>query len=107
MSTTMRFSGVLFALGLSAGSAPAASWADGMFEELSKDFGSVPRGPVLSHPFHMTNNTGVPVHIANIQVSCGCVTAVAKDSFLAPGQKTVITADMRTNNFSGNKTVTI
>jgi len=93
-------------LGL-VGPARAGSWADGMFEELSKDFGSVPRGPVLSHPFHLTNNTGRPVHIAGIHVSCGCVTATAKESYLAPGQKTVVLAEMRTNVFSGVKSVTI
>jgi hypothetical protein len=97
---------VVVGLGL-VGTARAGSWADGMFEELSKDFGSVPRGPVLNHPFHLTNNTGVPVHISSISVSCGCVTATARDSYLAPGQKTVISADMRSNIFSGSKTVTI
>ncbi len=97
-----------FVVGLGLiGPARAASWADGMFEELSKDFGSVPRGPVLSHPFHLTNNTGVPVHISSIAVSCGCVTATARESYLAPGQKTVIVAEMRSNIFSGPKTVTI
>lgn len=97
-----------FVVGLGlVGPARAASWADGMFEELSKDFGSVPRGPVLTHPFHLTNNTGVPVHISGIGVSCGCVTAIARESYLAPGQKTVITAEMRSNVFSGQKTVTI
>ena len=35
----------------------AASWADGMFDESSKDFGSVARGPALSHPFRVKNNT--------------------------------------------------
>ncbi len=95
-------------LGLAlVGPARAASWADGMFEELTKDFGSVPRGPVLSHPFHVTNNTAAPVRIAGIHVSCGCVSAEAAESYLLPGQKTVIRAQMRSNVFSGPKSVTI
>jgi hypothetical protein len=89
------------------GPARAGSWADGMFDELSKDFGSVPRGPVLTHPFHLTNNTGAPVHISSISVSCGCVTASARETYLAPGQKTVVNVEMRSNNFSGSRTVTI
>jgi hypothetical protein len=97
---------VVVGLGLAA-PVGAATWADGMFEELSKDFGSVPRGPVLMHPFHLTNNTRSPVHVASISVSCGCVTAEAADAWVSPGQKTVIRAQMRSNIFSGPKTVTI
>lgn len=85
----------------------AASWADGMFEELSKDFGSVPRGPLLSHPFRFTNNTGMPVHIAGVRVSCGCVSAQALETNLAPGQSTAILAHMDTRRFNGVKSVTI
>jgi hypothetical protein len=85
----------------------AAAWADAMFDELSKDFGSVPRGPVLSHPFRITNTTGAPVRIANIRVSCGCTTATAEQTNLAPGQSTDLLVQMDTRRFSGIKTVTI
>ncbi|MBY0527198.1 MAG: DUF1573 domain-containing protein [Gemmataceae bacterium] len=90
-----------------AGPLQAATWADAMFEELSKDFGSVPRGPTLSHPFRLTNNTKAPVHISGIRVSCGCVTAVAQSGLIPPGQSTVISVSMDTQRFSGVKTVTI
>lgn len=89
------------------GPSEAATWADATFEELSKDFGSVPRGPMLSHPFRMTNNTAATVHISGIRVSCGCVTAVAQEGTLQPGQSTVISTTMDTRRFSGVKTVTI
>jgi hypothetical protein len=85
----------------------AVSWADAMFQELSKDFGSVPRGPTLSHPFCLTNNTGRPVHISGVRVSCGCVSASALDTVLAPGQSTAIQAYMDTRRFFGTKVVTI
>ncbi len=97
---------LLAALALTS-SASAATWADGMFRELSKDFGSVPRGPRLEHPFHITNNTGQPVHIADVRVSCGCVTATVVQPYLQPGQETVLQAYMDTRRFSGIKTVTI
>src|SRR5437660_799351 len=48
-----RYSLVVLASLWAAGSAPAATWADSLFEELSKDFGSVPRGPTLTHPFRV------------------------------------------------------
>ena len=97
---------VLMALGTS-GAASAATWADSMFEELSKDFGSVPRGPTLTHPFHLTNKTQQTVHIAGVRVSCGCTSASALQNELAPGQGTAIVAEMDTRKFTGLKAVTI
>ena len=102
-----RYSLVLLA-GLSlAGPASAATWADAMFEDLSKDFGSVPRGPTLQHPFRLVNRTKTTVTIANVRVSCGCVTATALKGSLAPGEETAVLAQMDTRRFSGPKTVTI
>src|SRR5215212_1111310 len=62
-------------LGLCAAGTARASWADGLFDELSRDFGSVPRGPTLQHPFRLVNKTNQHVHIASVRVSCGCTSA--------------------------------
>lgn len=78
-----------------------------MFDELSRDFGSVPRGQILLHPFRIVNNTKQPIHIANVRVSCGCVSARAIQTYLQPGQETAILAQMDTNRFINTKTVTI
>lgn len=85
----------------------SASWADTLFDELSKDFGSVPRGPTLTHHFRLTNNGSAPLHIAGVRVSCGCVTATALQADIAPGQSTAIQALMDTRRFVGSKNVTI
>src|SRR5262249_12349360 len=90
-----------------AGPGRAATWADAMFEELSKDFGSVPQGPMLSHPFRLTNNTSAVVQIGSIRPSCGCVSATAQTPVRAPGQSTVSHTPMNTTRFNGVKTVTI
>jgi hypothetical protein len=92
---------------LAAGNAAAATWADGLFEELSKDFGSVPRGPTLKHGFKVKNNTDRPVNIAGVRVSCGCVTATALQNYLKPNEETHILAQMDTTRFTGVKSVTI
>jgi hypothetical protein len=99
----------LIGLGLvgTASTAGAATWADAMFEDLSKDFGSVPRGPTLQYPFHLVNKTKTTVNIASVRVSCGCVTATALKNTLAPGEDTAVVAQMDTRRFSGVKTVTI
>src|SRR5438876_10822666 len=85
----------------------ASSWADGMFDELSKDFGSVPHGTVAVHPFRLVNNTNHPVHVTNVRVSCGCTSARAMQTYLAPGQETAILAQMDTRRFYNLKNVTI
>ena len=90
-----------------AGPALSATWADALFEEFSKDFGSVPRGPTLSHPFRVVNNTREPVNIASVRVSCGCVSASAAKTHLEPGEATHILARMDSTRFTGLKTVTI
>lgn len=103
----LRFTLVLGAGLCLAAPVGAGSWADTMFQELSQDFGPVPRGPMLSHPFRVTNNTGRVVHISSVRVSCGCVSASAEETVLAPGQSTVIQAYMDTRRFVGSKGVSI
>lgn len=103
----VRYSLVLL-LGLAAvGPAAAATWADRLFDELSKDFGSVPRGPALVHHFRVVNNTGAPVNIAQVRSQCGCVSTQALKNFLLPGEETAILTRMDTTRFTGAKTVTI
>jgi hypothetical protein len=102
-----RYSLVLLAgLGATAPAA-AATWADALFEELTKDFGSVPRGPTLVHPFRLTNSTSSTVSIAGVRVSCGCVSASATKTVLRPGEEAAIVARMDTTRFTGPKSVTI
>jgi hypothetical protein len=103
----LRYSLVL-ALGLAlTGTASASNWADSMFDELSRDFGSVPRGPTLTHPFRLVNKTNATVHISSVRVSCGCTSAQAIQTTLAPGQETAILIQMDTRRFIGSKNVTI
>jgi hypothetical protein len=102
-----RYSLVLSIGMLVAGSAGAATWADGLFDELSKDFGSVPRGPAQKHQFRLVNKTKQPINISSVRVSCGCVTAFAAKTFLQPGEESSVVATMDTTRFTGAKSVTI
>lgn len=102
----LRYCFVLMAGLLSAGPALAGSWADGMFEEFSKDFGSVPRGQVLTHPFTIKNNTGQTVTVSNVRVSCMlCTSATALKGQLRPGEETSVVVRMDSGKFIGAKTV--
>lgn len=89
-----------------AGGAQAQS-AAGFFEARDHDFGSVPRGPLLTHYYRFTNTSAAPLHISGIRVSCGCVTATALQSTVQPGETAAIHATMDTRRFSGSKQVTI
>jgi uncharacterized protein DUF1573 len=108
MFTMSRYSLVLSA-GLLWAASPAfsATWAESMFDEVSKDFGSVPRGPTLVHHFRVVNNTSGPVSIASVRVSCGCVSASALKNYLEAGEETAILARMDSTRFIGPKSVTI
>ena len=103
----LRYVLALTALIFSSSWAAAGSWTDGLFDEISKDFGPVPRGPTLMHSFHLVNHTAAPLHISSVRVSCGCVQAVASRDVVAPGQDAAIVAHMDTHRFSGQKTVII
>ena len=103
----LRYSLFCAVLLAAAGPVRASSWADGLFDELSKDFGSVPRGTVAVHPFRLVNNTSGPVQISSVRVSCGCTSARALQTHLAPGQETAILAHMDTRRFYATKNVTI
>ena len=55
---------LLVALLAAVSSRRAQTKADGMFDELTRDFGSVPKGQLLTHYFRIVNNTkGQPVQI--------------------------------------------
>ena len=100
--------GISVASGL-AGSARAAerNWSDTLFEERSHDFGPVPRGAKVRHPFVLTNRTGVPLSIVNLRVSCGCTSGRANVATVEPGKTAIIEAEMDTRNFVGLKSTTL
>jgi len=106
-SFMFRFSAIVLTALCTAGSVSAASWADTLFEESTKDFGAVPRGPLLRHSFAIKNTRNEPVRISNVRVSCGCVTATESKKVLQPGEEGSIDITMDTTRFTGLKSVTV
>jgi hypothetical protein len=96
-----------FATVLLAAPVCADTWAESLFQQRFKDFGDVPRGPVLVHAFPISNQTNQAVHISSVRVSCGCVSASVAQDRLAPGESSSIQAHMDTRRFTGHKSVTI
>jgi hypothetical protein len=70
-----------------------------LFTEKVKDFGVVPRGPVLLHYFRFTNNTKETLTLGQPRVSCGCTSASVSKSTVAPGETAAIIAQMDTRRF--------
>jgi hypothetical protein len=103
----LRFSLVTCACVFLATPVLADSWPDAMFDEHAKDFGAVPHGSLLSHPFRITNTTRSTVHISGASVSCGCVTPTVLRDTLAPGQSTAVLAQMDSGRFFGFRRVDV
>ncbi|MFO0907710.1 MAG: DUF1573 domain-containing protein [Isosphaeraceae bacterium] len=87
--------------------ARAAGWADTFFTERSHDFGAVPRGAIVRHPFVLVNRLNEPVTIVDVRASCGCTTGWANASLVSPGQSATVEAQMDTRNFVGRKETTL
>lgn len=74
------------------------AWAgpSDMFAEKVKDFGTTPRGPVLTHYFRFTNNTNQTLTLGQPRVSCGCTSASLLKNQIAPGETSAVVAYMDT-----------
>ena len=94
-------------LGMGAGLAQAAAWADRMFPENRHDFGPVPRGAKVKHDFLLVNHLSEPVTILGLRPSCGCTSGRATASMVGPGQSAMIEAQMDTRNFVGPKSTVL
>lgn len=103
----LRHCFALFAGLVLAGPLQAATWGESQFTDLHKDFGSVPRGPTLTHTFHLVNRNNATLHIARVRASCSCVRLTPVVTQLKPGEETDIIAQMDTNRFQGQKVVHI
>jgi hypothetical protein len=94
-------------IGLALGWGTAAE-ARVIFEETSKDFGSVPYGKTLIHRFKMTNGYNQPLHVASIRTSCGVCTKAAVDKTdLQPGESGTVIVTVDTRNYVGFRTFTV
>jgi hypothetical protein len=89
------------------GAARPAAGSEPLFDEQAHDFGTVPRGVMLSHPFRLTNTGDRPVRVTGIRVSCGCTTGSMQQAEVPAGQSGTLLAQMDTRRFAGTKTVTI
>lgn len=104
----VRYCWVVAAALLAVGPVAAGTWADALFTEKSKDFGSVPRGPELTYRFPIKNTTGKVVTISGARVSCNVCSSVSLlKTTLQPGEESAVVAKLFTSRFQGIKTIHI
>lgn len=77
-------------------SGSAFAGATDYFTETSKDFGTSPQGPVLTHYFYFKNTSDKAVTMGAPRVSCGCVSATILKGQLQPGETTAVVAYLDT-----------
>lgn len=78
--------------------APAQSGAAKVeFKEISRDFGRIKQGEVVSHEFTFRNSGNAVLVIKNVSTSCGCTAALVSRKEILPGQegKLKVTFDSR------------
>jgi beta-lactamase regulating signal transducer with metallopeptidase domain len=84
-----------------------ASWADAVFQEIYKDFGTVRNDRPLTHRFRLVNRSGADLHIAAVRSSCACLTAKAQAAEVGPGKDSFIEVTLDPSRFNGPKVVRV
>lgn len=82
-------------------------WVRPMFEEVSHDFGNVPRGAKAEYEFVLTNKYQETLHIAQVRSSCGCTIPRIANANLKTYEKGAIICEFNTRSFIGPKSAVI
>jgi hypothetical protein len=73
------------------------------------DFGSIPKGSIVSHSFMLKNIGQDSLAITKVKPTCGCTTAPLSSNSIAPGAEANLTAIFNSEKFNGrvNKQINI
>ena len=85
----------------------AQEWVKQMFEEVTHDFGNVPRGAKAEHEFILTNKYQETLHIAQVRSSCGCTIPRIANANLKTYEKGAIICEFNTRSFIGPKSAVV
>ena len=88
---------------------PSPAWARNLFESLDKDLGQLRGGAGVKYQFRfpMKNRSGETVHVAQVRMSSGTVTAEARPKELAPGADGAVVATLDSSRLAGEKVMKI
>ncbi len=85
----------------------AQDWVKQMFEEVSHDFGNVPRGAKAEYSFVLMNKYQETLHIAQVRSSCGCTIPRIANANLKTYEKGAIICEFNTRSFIGPKSAVV
>jgi hypothetical protein len=73
------------------------------------DFGSIPKGSIVSHAYKIKNVGEDTLQILKVKPTCGCTTAPLSSNSIAPGEEADLTANFNSEKFNGrvNKQINI
>jgi hypothetical protein len=73
------------------------------------NFGSIPKGSIVSHAYKIKNIGQDTLNIVKVKPTCGCTTAPLSSNSIAPGQEADLTANFNSEKFNGrvNKQINI
>jgi hypothetical protein len=73
------------------------------------DFGSIPKGSIVSHAYKIKNVGEDTLNIVKVKPTCGCTTAPLSSNSIAPGHEADLTANFNSEKFNGrvNKQINI
>lgn len=65
------------------------------------DFGSMPKGAIVSHSYKIKNIGQDTLNIVKVKPTCGCTTAPLSSNAIAPGSEADLTANFNSEKFNG------
>ncbi|MCL4468091.1 MAG: DUF1573 domain-containing protein [Deltaproteobacteria bacterium] len=79
------------------------------FDQVSYNFGRIPKGQKVSHNFTFTNTGNEKLVITKVQPTCGCTVAITSSKELLPGAKGIIKITFDSQGYLGpiTKTITV
>lgn len=85
----------------------AQEWAKSMFNQLSHDFGNVPKGKRPEFRFEIENKFKEDIRIRNVRSSCGCTTVSITKNLLKSWEKAEVVCLFNSHAFDGFKQATV
>lgn len=73
------------------------------FDATTYRFPTVQSGALVQHDFVLTNNGNTPLHILRLHPACSCITAVADNTEVKPGMKTLIHVTFNSAGYRGRQ----
>jgi hypothetical protein len=89
---------------IASGSVLAAKGPKISFKEDAWNFGKAKGGEDLVHEFVFKNDGDAPLHVKNVETSCGCTAALVSDKTVEPGKSGKIKITFSTRGYSGEVT---